>query len=114
MRKRNLAKRTGKKLRLSYRHIGWEISGSIVVETISGDTGNIEMKPSGLLYVLTKETLMYCVNDNGFGGLTIVFAELLVYKIFCSRYGHRIAMPHEIILDEDDCRKYQSLFKIGV
>lgn len=65
---------------------GIEIRGEAVLNLWGGGQGSIEIEPYFLpLQHATKDNILRCVNDNGFGCESIEQADIDIYSVYSDR-----------------------------
>jgi hypothetical protein len=79
-----MAKKTNKKTKtMRTTLIGYDVSGTAMVTPWGGGDGEIEMKTTFLpAKFLSKDNVLRCVNDNGFGVQSINGAWVMVTEVY--------------------------------
>lgn len=85
--------------------IGYEVSGEAVLHLWGGDKGSIEMNASIIKEdKLSKDNILRCVNDNGFGCELIERATIHVIELYeHGAYGKTVTL-------EADRDEYRDLY----
>lgn len=92
--------------------VGYLISGEATLSLWGGGTGTIPMEETTIpLNKLTKNNILACVNDNGFGCEAIIGATVDIYELY-DKDVRELVRTFE--LDESTCRRSQKYFFKGV
>ena len=80
------------------KQTGYEVSGVATIHLWSGRDTKVEMNKSSVpLGKITKDTLLKCINDGGFGCECILSATVYIWDVFENGYeefNRSIHIPH--------------------
>ena len=70
---------------VTLKQVGYVVTGESTLNLWGGGQGSISIKPEKVKRV-SKEIILACVNDNGFGCESIDSAEIDIYDLYESGY----------------------------
>ena len=67
---------------ITLKHIGYRITGESLLNLWGGGQGHIGMNFTDITGHITKEKLLSCINDNGFGCESVENVEFCIYDLY--------------------------------
>jgi len=86
--------------KVELKHVGYKVEGKAKISLWGGGQGSVNMTKEYIHGQITKDALLKCINDGGFGCVCIESAELVISDLYEKNFA---VFNRNIAVDKRRC-----------